>query len=169
LRRFDTTLALTTTNSNGTMPLMARRNLEEWFWQVSGDVLIVTVGSTPPTSHRRHFWEPKVDVFEGAEHFVIKAELSGVRQENLQLAYLPDRHSLLIRGVRNDEGLPGVGKANCHQLEIYYGEFEREIQLPDAPVEPEAMKAQYAAGMLFVLIPKARVRVQHTRVTIRQV
>jgi len=147
---------------------MARRSLEEWFWQVGGDVLVIT-SSPNATSAGRRFWEPKVDLFEDQSSFVVKVELAGVNPQELQIVYLPDRHSVLLRGVRRDDHPTGASQRHVHQLEIYYGEFEREVNLPDAPVEPDKMLAHYRGGFLYVLVPKASLRVRHTRVTIHEV
>lgn len=146
---------------------MARRNLEDWFWQVSGDVMVLAEASPARTSRKR-FWEPKADVFEDERHFILRCELAGVRSQDIQIAYLPGRHSLLVRGVRQEEELPGAEKKGCHQLEIYFGQFERELPLPETPVEPSEMRARLENGMLYVLVPKARMRVRHVRMRVIQ-
>lgn len=146
---------------------MPRRSLEEWFMELSGDVIVI--GSVRDGRHcqsHRRFWEPKADLVEDVGHFILKIELAGVPSSNLQLAYLPDRHSLLVCGVRQDEDLPGTRKRAVHQLEIFYGEFEREFSLPDPLIDPEGIKAHYRSGFLYVLIPKIRSRIQYTRKTI---
>lgn len=147
---------------------MRRGGLEDWFWQVSGDVLVIQSVSGRAGASRQ-FWTPSADLYEDESHFVVKVELAGVAPGQLQIAYLPDRHSLLVRGVRTEDDPTHTVKQQVHQLEIYYGEFEREIPIPDKPVEPDRMQAQYRSGFLYVLIPKAKLRVRHTRVTIHEV
>jgi HSP20 family protein len=99
----------------------------------------------------------------------VKAEIAGVRGEDIQLMYLADRHALLLRGVRQDEGDGSHGKSSVHQLEIFYGEFQREVKLPDVPIAIDRMKAQYRNGFLLVLLPKEQ-RVTVTRtVTIKKI
>lgn len=150
---------------------MARRNPEVWFWQVGGDLqqLSAELGGRRRGSHHRSFWEPRIDLIEDEENFYLKVELAGVRGEDLQLLYLPDSHSMLIRGVRKEEECFGAQRTGAHQLEVYYGEFERELELPDLPIEPSQVKAQFRNGFLFVLVPKAKMAFRHTKVSIRKV
>lgn len=147
---------------------MSKRTLEEWFKQVSGDVLIVSEAVPSRTVMKRHFWEPRTDLFEDERHLIVRCELAGVSSEDISIFYLPDRHSLILRGIRHEEDLPGAEKKCCHQLEVYFGEFEREVALPDTPVEPQLIRAQYRAGFLYVLVPKSRLTVRHVRMTIRK-
>ncbi len=114
-------------------------------------------------------WQPCIDLFETQREFILKAELAGVEPEHVQVAYVPGRHSLLLRGVRQEIDPSSEERSSIHQLEIYYGEFEREISLPQTPVEPERMRAQFRNGILYVGLPKATLRVTHTRITIRKV
>lgn len=108
-----------------------------------------------PTLARRKFWEPRVDVIEDGSSFLLKAELAGVRGEDIQLIYIPERHSVLLRGVRREEEYSDDGRTGVYQLEIYYGEFEREIKLPEIAVEPDEIKAHYRNGFLNIIVPKA--------------
>jgi HSP20 family protein len=141
--------------------------LEDWFWQISGDIVVVGtpvgLGTLGPA---RRYWEPKADLIEDPRHFILTFELAGINTADVQIAYLPDRHSVLVRGVRYDEELPGTQTSAVHQLEIYYGEFERELRLPDTPINPEGMKAHYRAGLLYVLVPKAKQRIRYAHTTV---
>lgn len=137
---------------------MPRQDIDEWLWQVGNELqrLSEEMVRTRPAVATAKGWEPRVDVIEDANRILVKAEIAGVRGEDIQLMYVSDRHSLLIRGVRQDEGGPSDGKSSVHQLEIFYGEFQREVRLPDSPVLVDRMKAQYRNGFLLVLLPKAQ-------------
>ncbi len=142
------------------------RDLDEWFWKIGNDLqrLSEEMRRSGPTLAGGKGWEPRVDLMEGPDHLILRAEIAGVRGEDINLVYLPSSHSLLIRGVRLDEDNP----SGYYQLEIYYGEFQREVRLPDLPVDIQRMKAQYKNGFLTVAIPKAgHVTVTH-EVTIRR-
>ena len=121
--------------------------------------------------HAPCMW-PRVDLIETRSKFCLRVELAGVVAENVQVDYLPDRHSLLIRGVReadmSSEG-PADDGSTAHLLEIFSGEFAREVKLPDSPIEPQSIRSAIREGMMEVSVPKARVRHTHTRVTIRKV
>jgi HSP20 family protein len=136
---------------------MARRELDEWFWQVGSELqrLSEELYRSAPTMISRRFWEPKVDVIEDSSGFVLKAEIAGIRGEDIQLVYIAERHSILLRGVRREEDFPDSSRTGIYQLEIYYGEFEREIKLPEIAVEPDGIKAHYRNGFLMIIVPKS--------------
>lgn len=150
---------------------MPRQDIDEWLWQVGNELqrLSEEMVRTRPAVAMGKGWEPRVDVLEDANRILVKAEIAGVRGEDIQLMYIPDRHSLLIRGVRLDESDASHGRSSVHQLEIFYGEFQREVRLPDIPILVDRMKAQYRNGFLLVLLPKEqRVTVTKT-VTIKKI
>src|SRR5690242_15164064 len=113
---------------------MPRRGVDEWFWtygdlqRLQGELL-----RTRPVVASGTCWEPRVDVIEDERNFVIKAEIAGVRGEDIQLLFLPDRHSIVIRGSRMDDIDASKGR-RVHQLEIPFGEFAKEVVLPEVPV-----------------------------------
>ncbi|HWD38964.1 MAG TPA: Hsp20/alpha crystallin family protein [Fimbriimonas sp.] len=135
---------------------MSKREVDEWFWQLTGEMLPLTeeLGSARPRVASARFWEPRVDLIEEQNRFLLKAEIAGVRGEDIQIVYIPDRHSIIIRGVRAEGDVSDGSRQGVHQLEIYYGEYQREVKLPDGPIEAEAIRARYRNGFLFVLIPK---------------
>jgi HSP20 family protein len=134
-----------------------RREVDEWFWQLTGEMLPITeeLTTTRPRVASARFWEPRVDLIEEAGRFLLKADIAGVRAENIQLLYIPERHCMLIRGERPEGDFSDGDRQGVHQLEIYYGEFQREIRLPDGQIDPKGIRAQYRNGFLYVLIPKA--------------
>lgn len=150
---------------------MSRQDIDEWLWQVGNELqrLSEEMVRTRPAVAMGKGWEPRVDVIEETNRILVKAEIAGVRGEDIQLVYLPDRHSLLIRGYRPDGSDASEGRCSVHQLEIFYGEFQREVRLPDVPVLVDQMKAQYRNGFLLVLLPKeVRVTLTNT-VTIKKI
>jgi HSP20 family protein len=60
---------------------------------------------------------------------------------------------LSIRGVRQD----AAERRAYHQMEIRYGEFNIELELP-YQVEAERVQAVYQDGFLRVILPKAQPR-----------
>src|SRR5215469_8039468 len=134
---------------------MPRREVDEWFWQVSGELhpLAEELASGRPRVATARFWEPRVDMVEEERRFLLKAEIAGVKAEDISVLYIPERHSILIRGVRSDSDLYDGKPQGVHQLEIYYGEFQREIKLPDVRIESDGIRAQYRNGFLYILIP----------------
>lgn len=150
---------------------MARREIDAWYWQIEDSLnrLSEAMSQSIPAVAPRRCWQPRIDLYEESKRFVVKAELAGVRHEDVQVGYLPDRHSIFIRGVRIEDEEGARERTNIYQLEIFYGEFEREIRLPEAPIEPENISTSWRTGILRVSIPKASVRINRTRITIRRV
>jgi HSP20 family protein len=106
------------------------------------------------------FWEPPVDVYETAEALHVQVELAGVHPDHLQVELTADGRALVIRGERRDDGCEGAGpsperRTTFHQMEIYFGPFERVIPLPARPeVDRERVQASYREGFLLVSLPK---------------
>lgn len=150
---------------------MARKPRNEWFYKIDA-----TPGSAPiagsgmgPVSGRPRCWQPQVDLIENDDAFHLKAEVAGVPPERIEVLYLPDRHSILVRGVREELDANIGHRTGIHQLEIYYGDFDREVVLPNSPIEPEAISAECAHGILCVRIPKARQPIAYRRITVLKV
>ena len=100
---------------------------------------------------RTHFWRPPTDVFETEETLEIRLEVAGMREDDFTIQL--DERNLLISGIRPDT----PGRRSFHQMEIRFGEFRTEIELPVAVDTAEA-KAIYQNGFLCLSIPKARLR-----------
>jgi HSP20 family protein len=96
-------------------------------------------------------WHPPTDVFETADHVVVKMEVAGVRKEDLDVSF--DEHCLRIRG-RREERFTGR-KVAVSQMEIEYGVFERNISIPHS-VDADRIEASYGDGFLVVRILKRR-------------
>ena len=92
---------------------------------------------------------PAVDVYEDKENFVVKAELPGMKKEDIDVS-LHDG-SLSISGERNEEK---VENGEVYRSERYFGRFQRTVALP-ASVNAAQIKAQYKDGVLTVTLPKA--------------
>jgi HSP20 family protein len=150
---------------------MARRKQQEWFWQVGAELqrLHEELSGSRPTLATGRCWEQRVDLLENHEALVVRAEIAGVRAEDIVLVFLDDRNSLLIRGVRREDAAINEDRTGIHLLEIYYGEFEREVRLPDIPLLRDKIRAQYRNGFLTVLIPKDETVVVTASVTIKTI
>lgn len=96
-------------------------------------------------------WAPSVDVFERGDSFVVKVEIPGVKQEDVDLSVAED--TLLIKGERKAE--IGVKEADYHRSELSYGGFYRSVSLP-APVDSQNIDAVYEDGILRITLPIAR-------------
>lgn len=97
----------------------------------------------------QRIWSPQIDILETPEAFMIVAELSGIKKEDIQISVKKNR--VFISGRRER---PVMANAVRYlQMEIEFGSFERIFQLP-ALVEELKIQAQYREGLLVVTLPK---------------
>jgi HSP20 family protein len=98
---------------------------------------------------RTHVWRPPTDVYETEENIIVRIEIAGMREDDFSIVL--DGRFLTVHGVRADT----PEKRAYYQMEIPFGEFGVEIELP-RPVSTSKIQAFYADGFLRVLLPKAR-------------
>lgn len=135
---------------------MARRDVDEWFWQLGAELqrLSEEMFRSGPALASSSGWEPRVDVLEDQETIVVRAEIAGVRSQDIQVSGNSTRNTLTIRGCRHEDGAPTCFKTGFYQLEICYGDFLREVKLPDIPLDLDGIRGHYRNGILLVMIPK---------------
>ena len=92
---------------------------------------------------------PKVDVIDRDHEVVVKAELPGVKKENLDVTV--GDNSITIRATTKQEAKEE--KENYYRCEISSGEFMRTVGLP-AAVDAEKAKAKFTDGVLEMTLPK---------------
>lgn len=90
---------------------------------------------------------PPTDVIELEDKILVNVEIAGMRPNDFSISLL-NRH-LVISGTRERPTLPNVA---YHQVEIGYGEFRVEVQLPQV-VEGDHVNATYRDGFLQVELP----------------
>jgi HSP20 family protein len=95
-------------------------------------------------------WSPSIDLFEDKESITVKAEVPGMKKEDIDVS-LEDR-TLSICGERREE--KEEGKGTTHRSERFYGKFYRSVELPSA-VDQGKIKASYKDGILTVTMPKS--------------
>lgn len=95
-------------------------------------------------------WTPAFDVYEEKDNFVVKAELPGIKKEDINVS-LQDGN-LIISGERKSE-TKSEG-AEIYRAERYFGKFQRSVALP-AAVAAGKVKADYRDGVLTVTLPKS--------------
>jgi len=110
-----------------------------------------------PVGGAGRFWQPAVDVHETQGDVVVKLELAGGKADDLQVALSSDDRVLTVSGSRSEGHTDREGRVRCHQLEIYFGPFERSVPLPAVPIERDNIRAAYKDGFLVVTLPKKKV------------
>jgi HSP20 family protein len=104
---------------------------------------------TPRTEDAFGAWAPPVDIFERQDHLVIRAEVPGVRMEDMDVRI--ENGVLTLHGERKQD--TEVREENAHRLERVYGMFTRTFSLPTT-VDAAKVTATYKDGMLEVSVPK---------------
>jgi HSP20 family protein len=94
-------------------------------------------------------WAPSVDIYETENELAVKADLPEVEEKDLDVRV--ENNVLTIRGERKLE--QSVKEENYLRIERSYGSFSRSFSLPNT-VDTQAIKAQYADGVLTVTLPK---------------
>ena len=94
-------------------------------------------------------WIPAMDLVEAEDHFVLRADLPGLDENDVAIEVEGD--VLTVAGERKAEHEErGEG---FHRIERSYGAFRRSLTLPEG-VDPESVAASFDKGVLEVRIPK---------------
>lgn len=104
----------------------------------------------PPTEDSFGAWAPPVDILETQDRLVFRAEVPGVRKDDLNVRI--ENGVLTLHGQRKQE--TDVREENAHRLERVYGAFSRSFSLPTT-VDGARVAATYKDGVLEVTVPKA--------------
>ena len=92
---------------------------------------------------------PRVDIIERDNDIVVKAEVPGVRKEDLDVSMTDT--TVTIKGSSSHE--EKEEKGNYYRCEISRGTFSRTVALP-SNVDTEKVKAVFNEGILELTIPK---------------
>ncbi|HEY7618697.1 MAG TPA: Hsp20/alpha crystallin family protein [Solirubrobacteraceae bacterium] len=103
-----------------------------------------------PTARR---WVPAMDLVETDEHFVLKADLPGLKEEDVNIEL--EENVLTLSGERTAEHEDK--REGYVRVERAYGSFRRSLTLPDG-VNAEGITASFDNGVLEVRIPKPEER-----------
>jgi HSP20 family protein len=102
------------------------------------------------TSQLLSGWTPALDMYEDKDNLYVRAELPGMKREEIDLSL--HEGSLSISGER--KGAEQVRDAEVYRAERFFGRFQRTVALP-VQVAADKVKAQYKDGILTITLPKA--------------
>ncbi|MCX8053290.1 MAG: Hsp20/alpha crystallin family protein [Armatimonadetes bacterium] len=94
-------------------------------------------------------WAPVVDILETSTDLVVRAEIPGVKREDIDVEVTSE--SLTIRGERKFDT---ENKDQYLRVERPYGPFQRSFSI-GVPVQADKIRASYRDGVLEIVIPKA--------------
>jgi HSP20 family protein len=96
----------------------------------------------------RQGWAPALDVFQREKVVVVKAELPGLTEKDIEITVTGD--SLTLSGEKREE--KEVREEDFYRCERSYGRFSRTVALPAAVVTDKA-SATFKDGVLEVVLP----------------
>jgi len=94
-------------------------------------------------------WNPSVDIYETENALVMKAELPGIDENDIELKI--EDSTLTLKGDRKFE--KETKEENYHRIERLYGSFYRSFTLP-RNIDQDKIKAESENGILKVTMPK---------------
>ncbi|HET9481312.1 MAG TPA: Hsp20/alpha crystallin family protein [Candidatus Polarisedimenticolia bacterium] len=94
-------------------------------------------------------WTPAVDIYETPEEVVLKADLPGVLQGEIDVQI--ENSTLTLRGERKFH--KETKEEDYHRIERSYGHFSRSFQLPGS-IDQTRISATHKEGVLEVHLPK---------------
>ena len=92
---------------------------------------------------------PAVDVYEDDKKVVLKLEVPGIEEKDLDVRV--ENHRLTVKGERKFE--QEEKEENFHRIERRFGSFYRTFTLPST-VDTENVDAKYEAGVLKLELKK---------------
>lgn len=104
----------------------------------------------PTLMNVRENWVPSMDVSETENAYQVKAEIPGLKKEDIDIS-LTDG-VLTLKGEKKQEKTDE--NENYHLSESYYGSFSRSLRLPE-DASTEKVAATYNDGVLSVSVPKS--------------
>lgn len=112
------------------------------------------------TRDKKTSFAPRVNIVETETGYEVSADLPGITPDDVSVEL--HEGQLTISGSREQEAAE-EGKT-FHRVERSYGEFKRVITIPEQ-VDEESIQADYANGVLTVLLPKSE-KLKPTRIAI---
>lgn len=96
-------------------------------------------------------WVPAIDMYEKDNNYLIKAELPGMKEEDVDVSVVGDR--LVIKGEKKAE--TEVNEEDYYRNERSYGSFFRSMDIPP-DADSDKIEASFENGVLVVTIPKTK-------------
>lgn len=93
--------------------------------------------------------KPLVDIFEEGDEVVVKAELPGLKKDDITVSLKDDLVTIAGKKTREEK----IEQENYFRLEMGYGSFSRTFRLP-VKVHEEKVKGKFKDGVLEVRFTK---------------
>ncbi len=100
--------------------------------------------------HDNAVWMPLTDISEDNDNFYLKADLPGIKKEDVNISYTDG--TICISGERSQE--KETKEKKFHRIERSYGKYYRSFTIP-TEIKDDKIKAEFKDGQLTITIPKA--------------
>lgn len=116
------------------------------------------IGIIQPKSDGQMLWKPAVELAEQNGNFQVKAQLPGVKKEDIDIEVSEDSITIKAESRQKEE----EKGENIYRSEFRYGQFIRTIPFP-TEVQSSDAKAEYTDGVLTVTVPKTQEQKEKTK------
>lgn len=96
-------------------------------------------------------FRPAVELRETDEAYTLRAELPGVKREEIELKV--EDELVILRGKKQAREESEAEEGRVHRAEMSFGSFERRFRLPHE-LDAEQAEARFQDGVLTVRLPK---------------
>jgi HSP20 family protein len=128
-------------------PDRAMEEMGRYFEDVFGRPFLPAAWSRVPTEDL--VWAPSIEVVEKEDKFLVKAELPGVKEEDINISL--SGNVLTIDGEKKTESEERT--KGYYYSESSYGSFSRSMAIPST-IDASKIEANYDKGVLEITLPK---------------
>lgn len=125
-------------------------------WDPWGELASIQRDVSRTLSGQGNSWLPPADIFRTEEAFVIRMDVPGMRDADLDISVEDSQLKVSLERVGDDD----IESENWVRRERSTGRFERTFSLPEG-VEHEKITANLDAGVLELRVPKPREKQPH--------
>jgi len=97
-----------------------------------------------------NLWSVALDVIEEKDQYVLKADLPGIKKEDIKISL--EDNILTVEAERKSEA--ESQDKQIHRIERTYGRYTRSLNL-GARVDANKIRANYKDGVLELIVPKS--------------
>jgi len=132
-------------------PVVRRSDSPSWPWPEATPFFDEFFNDFPLSKavQTNDHWAPVVDILEKDGNLVLRAELPGMEQKDINLQI--EGNILTLKGEKKFES--EEKRDVYHRRESIYGNFSRSFSLPES-VDREKIHADYKNGILTITIPQ---------------
>jgi HSP20 family protein len=135
-------------------------DLSPFFGDTSSTVSRSDAASRQGAGDTTMTWVPKIDVFQRNNELVVRADLPGVRADDVAVEITDD--SIVLSGRKEQERVEQDDSGAVYRIERTYGSFFREIPLPEGSIADQAT-ATFKDGVLEIRVPSPPEQVSRGR------